>query len=445
MQYSRKWLCVVGVVVLRINILNAQGKPDSTTIVTLSLPEIWAKADAYSKVIKMADLKVAGSEKEVSDARAEILPEIAVQGNFEKATNIPMYENGLFHPPTQHEVIHTLYKIGGEAYFNVYNGYKTHLKMEAENTRHHITVEQRNLTASEIRLRATARYLDIQQHIIFRNLITKDIADQEKQLAQIKDFQQNGLVLASDVLRAELKLSRQKMLLVQIENDITIASQQLNILIGEAENFRINPIGATDPGSIPLKSNEDYIKEAIAHSYQYKISEKQITLSKIKVQDVKGNLSPKAGLYAAYNYAYPQIFLYPYAPALYGLGVVGVKASFPVSGFYHNKNKVAAAKLASTAQMLAHADLEENIRQQVNEAWMRYQEDLQRIRVAQVNVTQAAENYRIVHNTYFNQTSLITDLLDADVQLLQTKFELVSSQIAARLQYYKLQYIIGAL
>jgi outer membrane protein TolC len=445
MQYSWKWLGAVGLLALNINTLNAQSKSDSTPIITLSLPQVLAKATAYSKVIKIADLKVTVSEKDVRDASAAILPEISVRGNLERATNMAMYEDGLLQSPTQRDIINTRYKIGGEAYFNLYNGNKTNLKIAAENTRQQMTREQRNLTASEIKLRAVARYLDIQQSSIFRDLLIKDIADQEKQVAQIKDFQQNGLVLNSDVLRAELKLSRQKMSLIQLENDIVIASQKLNILIGEAENFRVNPIEDTDPGSVPLNTHEDYIAAAISHSYLTKISAQEVALSKIKVKEVKGNLAPKTGLYAEYNYAYPQISLYPYAAAPYGLGVIGVKAAFPVSGFYHNKNKVQAAQLVSEQQIMAHANLEENIRQQVNEAWLRYKEGLQRIDIAVANVAQATENFRIVNNTYFNQTSLITDLLDADVQLLQTKFELASSQIAARLQYYKLQYIIGEL
>lgn len=440
MRYCQKWLGIAGVIILTVNNLNAQ-----TTPVTLSLPQVWAKADANSKVIKMQDLRVAGSEKEVKDAKAAILPDISIHGNFEKITNIPMYENGIFHSPTQHQVIHTRYRIGSEAYFNLYNGNKTNLKIEAEQTRHHIAVEQRNLTSSEIRLRATACYLDIQQSYIFRDLLIKDIADQEKQLAQIKDFEQNGLVLNSDVLRVELKLSRQKMSLVQIENDITIASQKLNILIGEKEDFRLQPVEATDPATITLPSAEACITIAMEHSYLAKISEQETALSKIAIKNVKGNVAPTAGLYAAYNYAYPQILLYPYSPSLYELGVVGVKAAFPISGCYHNKNKVQAARLESERQILEHSDLEENIRQQVNEAMMRYREALQRISVAAINVKQATENLRIINNTYFNQTSLITDLLDADVQLLQTRFELASSQISARLQYYKLQYIIGDL
>jgi len=39
----------------------------------------------------------------------------------------------------------------------------------------------------------------------------------------------------------------------------------------------------------------------------------------------------------------------------------------------------------------------------------------------------------------------VTDLLDADTQMLQTRFDLVSANIAARVRYYQLQKVIGNL
>jgi outer membrane protein TolC len=67
------------------------------------------------------------------------------------------------------------------------------------------------------------------------------------------------------------------------------------------------------------------------------------------------------------------------------------------------------------------------------------------IGVAEVDVAHAQENARIIKNTYFNQTSLITDLLDADVQVLQTRFELATARIVAQNKYYLLQNITGVL
>jgi len=204
---------------------------------------------------------------------------------------------------------------------------------------------------------------------------------------------------------------------------------------------------ADDPqADLPvLKPYPAYLSDAMQHSFSYKISEKETELRKLELKNVKANTSFKLGLFANYNYTYPQILLYPYSIALYGLGFYGVKASFDVSSLYHNTHKARAAELKFQQQEVEHSDTEDKIRQEVNEAFLRYRESLTRIEVAKENINQATENLRIVNNTYFNQLSLVTDLLDADTQLLQTRFDYAAARIAAQLQYYQLQKAIGNL
>jgi len=287
--------------------------------------------------------------------------------------------------------------------------------------------------------------LDMQRSIIFKDLLLKDIAAQEKQLVQIRTLKANGVVLKSDVLRAELKLSRQKLSLVQLNNDLTIANQKLNIIIGLPDEQRIEPTEGNMLDSTKVKSNEGYLADAGTNSYQVRISAQETELRKLHLQNVRANISPKVGLFATYNYSYPQIFLYPYSPYVYGIGLAGIKASFSISSLYHNYHKAKVARLEYESQEIEHSQTEDNVRQQVNEAYLRYQEALNRVEVSKTNIIQATENRRIVSNTYFNQTSLITDLLDADTQLLQTRFDLAAAEIAAQLQYFQLQNITGNL
>lgn len=183
----------------------------------------------------------------------------------------------------------------------------------------------------------------------------------------------------------------------------------------------------------------------MAKSFQNRISAQETELKKIELKNVKANVSLKVGLYGDFYYANPQIFLYPYNPHLYSLGIAGVRASFPLSAIYLNRHKEKIAELELKNQELEHSDTEDNVRKQVKEAYLRYKEALIGIDVARVNVEQAKENYRIVNNTYFNQSSLITDLLDAGVQLLQTRFDLATAEMAASLQYYQLQNVVGNL
>lgn len=410
----------------------------------ISLAEAWQKAEAHSRLleIKRKESRIAGEE--VKDARLERYPELGVKGTAEKASNIPIYENGLFSKPTQHEVIHTLYRLGADFYLNLYNGNKTNLKIAADRIVHQISLIQQDQAMSDIHYKTAALYLELQQSLIFRALILKDIADQEQQLKEIKAFHRNGIVLKSDVLRITLDLSRRKMTLVTIENDLLINSQKLNIILGEPDDRIILPVD-TDLRRDAHSGYEQYLEEALQHSFPYHISARKTVLSEIHLKQVRANLRPKFGLYGDFYYANPQIFLYPYNPYWYSLGVAGFKLSFPISELYHNVYKVSAAKLELEREEDAHKDAEDKVRQQVKEAFLRYKEALVQIDVAEVSVAQAAENARIIKNAYFNQTSLITDLLDADVQLLQTRFELAAARIMAQNRFYLLQNITGVL
>ena len=441
MYYPYKKLIFSAVFILLLKSVNAQ----QADKMPLSLTQIWEKVSANNKSIQMQDLSVKATVEGIKDAKAERLPDIEAEGEYARVSNVPIYDHGLLSTPSQFEVVHTSYKFGGSTYFNVYNGGKTNIRIAEEKKENEIALEQRNLTVSEVKLKATAYFLDLRRSKVFKALLLKDIDDQQKQLAQINQLLKNGVVLKSDVLRITLKLSRQKMALLQLNNDIAIASQKLNVLTGMPDETLIDPQD-DDQADLPhLKPYNDYLTDAIQHSFTYKISEKEAEMRKLELKNIKANVSPKLGLFANYNYSYPQILLYPYSLAVYGLGFYGVKASFSISSLYHNTHKTRAAELRLQQQEVEHADNEDKIRTEVNEAFLRYRESLTRIDVAKENITQATENLRIVNNTYFNQLSLITDLLDADTQLLQTRFDYAAARIAAQLQYYQLQKAIGNL
>ena len=393
----------------------------------------------------MQQFRLDGSAEEILDAKAERYPEINAEAAYGKVSNIPSYENGILHTPVQLPVIHTFYKVGADAYLNLYNGKKTSNNISRQQIIHEINTIQKEKTISEIKLQAAAFYLDLQRSIAFKKLVNENIAEVKRQLTETRQLLKNGVVLKSDVLRIELQLSKQQLTLVQIDNDIAIAGQKLNILIGDPDEQLIIPTALSGEQEVQLKTYPEYLNEAFVHSHENKISEEETNLSKLELKDVKANLRPRLGLFADYAYNYPQIQFYPYSAYLYGLGTIGVKASFSIDAIYHNRHKVKASQIELKTEELKHHDTQDQIRQGVNEAYLRYKESLNRIDVARTNISQAKENARIVKNTYFNQLSLVTDLLESNTQLLQTEFDLAAAQIAAQLQYYQLQNIIGNL
>ena len=440
-MYNRLVLSVL--MTLSLTIIFSQQPLQKNDTLIISLADVWSKADIHSREIEIAKKEVDIRKEEIIDTKLEVLPELAINGSAERATNIPIYNNGLFHTPTQHEIIHNIYRVSGDFFLNIYNGNRLNLKIKETKILYELSAIKRDQTVANVRYESAKLYLELQKSYVFLHLVEKDIIDQEKQVEEIRAFNKNGISLKNDVFRIELDLSRRKLLLLQIQNDILIANQKLNIIIGEPDELILEPTELFNPDINHLPTYEECIEIALHHSFQYHISEQQTELSMINLKQVKANYRPQIALTGEFYYSNPQIFLFPYNPYWYSLGLVGVKVSYPLSSVYHNIHKKKAAIIEVEKEEEAHHQTADNVRQQVNEAYLRYKESLIKISVAEVNVKQAVENARIIKHSYFNQTVLVTDLLDADIQVLQTEFELESAKIEAQVNYYLLQNILG--
>ncbi|MFB6458015.1 TolC family protein [Chitinophaga sp. Hz27] len=443
--FINKLLAGVFIITLLGSMKANSQNPEPTN--TLTLSEVWKKTATYNKQLQMQQLKVESSDERVKTAKTERLPEVSAKGSYGRFSNFALYEDGLFKAPTQVPIEKkATYQFGAEAYLNLYNGGKTTREITAAQTESELAKDQKNLSEQELRYKAAAYYLDIYRNYKYEKVMLQDIAEREKELEEIRQLLKNGVVLKSDVLRAELKLSKQKMTLLEIRNSLKIAMQRLNIMMGDPDSAIIKIAADTiDAAALPERTYEDYLHQAYDNSYEFKISEKETKLSELKLKQVKANIMPKVGLYAEYAYTYPQIILYPYAFTLYGLGQAGVKATLPISQLYMNKHRKAEAKINLMRQEVEHEDTQDRVREDVRAAYLRFTEAVTRIQVAKENIAQAQENFRIVNNTYFNQLSLMTDLLDAETQLLQSRFDLTTAEVTAQLQYYQLLKATGNL
>lgn len=435
------WLCMP--FLLSSIFAYAQAVPDQSNF---TINQVWTLADSNNKKIQMQGLNVQAADAHVKVSKAERLPEVAAEGIYAHVFPLPIYENGLFHTPGQFPVVPTYYKAGADAYFNIYNGGKTTAEINASKVESELSRVQKGQSRQEIHYTAAVYFYDIFRNISYQVLLEQDIRDREKQLAEINQLYKNGTILKSDVLRAELRLSKQRMLLTEINNSIKIAKQKLNILIGRTDDAPLNPqISDNETDAIALKQVEEYFNDAKTSSYKIQISEKEQALAKLKLKNVKSNIMPSLGFFGEYAFAYPQIQFYPYALSLYSTGMVGLKLKIPISSWYTNQHKVKEAEIKVHQQEVEDEDVKDHIRQEVQENYIRYKESVQRIALAEENIKQAAESYRIVQNTYFNQLALLTDLLDAETQLLQSRFELTTARVNAKIQYYQLQKAVGNL
>lgn len=413
----------------------------------ISLQQAWQRADEYSSDLRSQQIDQQIKNEHVLDSKQNWLPTVSADASYGKLANIPVFVDGILHHP---EFIplsdHTTYDANIEAYFNLYNGKKTKISVNKAEAQARMSEHIARATSSEIHYEVASYYLDILRSSEFEKIIQQNIYRNTKRLDQITQLYNNGVVLKSDLLRAQLQLSQQKINLQKMQNNQALARQNLNMLLGYDDD---NPLQLSDsieyaiPDTAALYA--DYISVAMKQSPFEDMAKTQIDLSKLNHREVKANKLPQIGLFGQYTYSYPQNRLYPYSTSPYLRGLAGIRISYNISSLYNNKHKVSAANLEVQQQEVAKELTEQSLRSSINQAYKRFKEDQQNIEVSTISVQQAEENYRIVHQTYFNKLALLTDLLEADTQLQQAQFDLVDNYIAARMHFYELQKFTGEL
>lgn len=418
----------------------------TTDTLRLGLEEAWTKTVLHSKQLKEAQFKSEINQELITDAKRAALPTIDLEAEYGKISNFSVFVDGITDKPENAPLEnHNTYGASISGYFNVYSGHANKIKIET--ARAHLELQQLLIfeTEDQLHLELIEDYLKLQRAFLFKDLIIQNIIQNEENVKHINQLYTNGVVLKSDLLRAKLQLSKQHTSLVTINNNIAIATQAINILIGNPDNTPILPVDTLEQTNSNILSYDHYVDQSIQKSPLSLMAANQIKLSELKEAALVADKYPKIGLYAGYNYSYPQILLYPYSFNSYLLGRAGIRISYDLSSIWHDKHKEKAAAIEIAQNKTAKQNIEDALRKKLNTAYRKYQEDLDNISIAKDNIIQATESYRIVKQSYFNQLALLTELLDADTQLLQAKFELLDDQIAARLHYYQLLKISGTL
>ncbi|CAH0211992.1 TolC family protein [Chryseobacterium sp. Bi04] len=417
----------------------------SDSIQVLRLEEIWKIAESGNRQIKLTDLEQKESSISILEAKDKLLPELSVAGDFKLNSKFLIYDNGLFSTPQNVPASRYGYAAGYNFSLNIYNGGREQrnirIKEEERIHRQHESELQKNTVKYAI----AVAYYDLSKFLQFRDLLSSEMINEKKQLSKIESLHRNGIVLKSDVLRTSLKLSQLELSFSDVEKKIEVARQRLNILMGRKgdQALEIPYQEILSHSDIMETDYSDYVAIALSKSPEIKITQSNLRLSELNIKQVKASLLPRISLYSYYNYTYPQVSFFPYSNDVWGYGQTGVKMQFSIDNLYKSKHSIAHANNINLQQQEKSNIKKDEINIQVKEAFLQKKQAEESVETAEKNIIQSTETTRVIRNSYLNQESLLTDLLDAENTLLEAKFTLTSAHMALKLSAIRLLIITG--
>lgn len=408
---------------------------------SLSIQEAIQLAATQSKEAKAADTKVSGKKLELGVTKNKQLPDASISGQFAVLSTpdinlrIPLGDEGGGAPDikanqmmlAQANVSMPLYA-GGK----IRNGiHIAETAVEAEQFAALNTKEQ--LASQSIKL-----YVALYKAQQTAKLMQENIKRAEQQVADFKAMEENGLIARNDLLKSELQLSNYQVALQEAVKNVNVVNYQLVTLLQLDENTHIDAINFSNEENL---LTEDFtVETALSSRNDLKMLEAQHKIAADQLKISKADYLPSVALTGGYIAADVKNVI-----AITNAVNVGIGLSYDLGSLYKNKKNVAVAKhrIAEVEEQIEIAN--DRVKIQVQQANENFHLAQSQEKVYAQAVTQANENYRIVKDKYDNGVADTDDLLEADVQQLQSQINEAVSKANVIEKYYDLLLVNGQL
>lgn len=254
---------------------------------------------------------------------------------------------------------------------------------------------------------------------VLRTEKLKIIAEQEvvqlsNHLKIAKDLYEFGIVTHNDVLQAEVALADARQKLIIAKNAIINTQSSLNKLLGLPIH---NPLVLKEETGItvPGVNLEDATQLALQNRSDLKAADRRVQQGEKGITEARSGHFPR--FYAAAGQYYQQNKFSLHDTQWYA--ILGLNWNI-FSGF-DTKAQVAQAQERLNQLIVQKNDLGEQVKLEVQNAYLGLKETAERIAVTKGAVKQGEENLRLNEERYKEQVGTATEVIDAQTLLTQTR------------------------
>lgn len=283
-----------------------------------------------------------------------------------------------------------------------------------------------------LRLMAAGEYLDLFRTDNSIKVYKENIALTTKLIEEINARREQGLALAADVTRYELRLEMLKLDLVRLQNTREIMNYRLVNSLGLPEGTVISSI-LGDEEDMRDRSRQNWQEIAADASPEMKVSGIKADMALTRQKLVRSERLPKIAVVAYENFNGPITFEIPPIDKNLNIWYVGLGFRYNFSSLYKSGHKLKQAAIEVRQAEQARNVTEENLRNDVQKAYADYMQSYVELETREKSLQLADENYERIHDRYMGQLVLVTDMLDAFNMKLDA--ELGVSAANAEIQY----------
>lgn len=408
----------------------------------LTVDELFSIGTENSVRLRASLIDESISEQRQAAARTGRMPDIQIGVSAGYIGQPVIFKDGLSHP-SRPDAPDWSQNYNIEILQPFYQGGKIrHTIRQSDIQREIASLATEDGTAA-VKMALLQKYMSLFSYYKQREVLVRNIEESQRRLEDIGRMRREGLVTRNDEIRSELQLTNDRLAYNQADNNIAIASQQIDILLGLEENVLIVPDTSLLYTSMTLMDYDSYLTAASINYPGMRIARRNTMLAENDTRIIRANYLPSLSLRAGNTLARP--ISSSMTDKFSNNWTVGLTLSYRLSSLYQNRHRLNEARHVVALRNNAEEQVLQELKIYIKDAYLSHKEALDMVDALKLSVRQSEENYRIVHNRYMNQLSILTDLLDASRIRLDAELQLTVARVQAVYTYYELQRACGNL
>lgn len=403
---------------------------------TITLEEAIQLSVTQSTEAKLADTKAATKEFEMLTVKNKQYPDVKINGQFQRLTNADVdFKLGNASQGGASPKVNQLLLGNAMATVPLFAGFKVQNSIKASQSLFEAEKFNAANTKEQLALETVKLYVALYKAQESEKLIQENIKRAEQRVTDFKAMEQNGIIARNDLLKAQLQVSNYQIALEEAKKNSNIVNFQLVTLLKLPEGTQLYP-DSTAFG----KTTATTLSTDISERNDLRAIQSQQKAAETNVKIAKGNNYPALNLMGGYIAFDLQNVVTVTNAMNFGVGL-----SYDVTSIFKNGKEVKAAKSKAKEAEQSLEIMTDQAKIQMQQANENYVLAQKQNKVYQEAVAQASENFRIVKDKYDNGLSDTNDLLDADVQQLQSKINEAYSKADIVQKYYEVLAASGKL
>jgi len=414
----------------------------------LSLDEAISIAVSQSTEAGLANTRVTTSQYEVDNVKNTAYPDFKISGQYLRVTNPTLnYKLATNNADADAEGGTTTASpkvnsvVFGQAALSMplFAGFKIKNSIAASQNMYQAQTFNAANTKEQVAMQTIILYANLYKAQQSVTLIQENLKSANQRVTDFTAMEENGLIARNDLLKSQLQASNIQLSLDDAKKMVSTLNYQLVILLKLPQGTQIAVSDAyfKNAGGITPSVTES---EAIAQRNDLEALRWQQKASEANIKVAKAAYYPALSFSAGYVALNIQNVVSVYNAVNFGVGI-----SYDVSNIFKNRKQVKAAESRSEEVKQEVELLTDRVKVQVQESLENYNLSLKQNKVYTEAVAQADENYRIVKDKYDNGLVDTNDLLEADVQKLQSQLNQAFSKADITQRFYELLNASGKL